>query len=799
MSHCTLEAEGVSLELAMKHHAAGNLDEAEQAYRRVLVNSPFNCIALEKLALVLLTTGRADEGRKYLNNAIKINPKNAESFINLGIAQRMMGNFDDAISSIRQAIALGAEIPESYINLGDALKDGGQTQEALSAYERAIALNRNCVQAHNALGAHWLEVGQLEKSLPHLKKVVVIQPDYVQGHHNLGILYQNLGRFDDAISACKKAIALQPNPLSYANLGNAYLYSYYLSNQPEKLDLAVEAFNHAIKMQPELALAYNNLGQALREQNRFEEAIANYKTGLQYHPYNVDLWLNLALAYEKLYRTDEAHGCYQRILQEHCKNFAVDSPVRKIGILLLEMLKLPTVYKDEEELQLARGFFTGCLNQACTLMQSMPEPLKPDEAAALRWILFLITNFYLSYHQLDDKALMIQYAQLANRILQAELAPYLEPLAKRTTEGKIRVGVASAYIGQHHGAKWAYGWLSNLPADEYEFYIYSLNGKMDEYTQKFASLGTFRWFEFREPNYLSAVKNIKDDCLDVLLFTDVGMNPASRIISLTRLAPIQCVGWGHPGTTGSPNVDYFISNELMEPENGAGHYSESLIKLKQLGLNLEYPSDADVQGTREQFGLPADKHLYGTVQSTFKYLPRYDHVFAEIAKRDESSFFVFVESPVEHETSVFSKRMRESFERQGINFDERAKVIPRTSYRGYMELLSVLDVNLDCIGWSGGYTTMDSLAMNLPVVTTAGEFMRGRLCQAMLRVIGLDELIGKNVDDYIDIAVRLGTDRDYRASIVDRIKTSKHQLFEDVECVKELDSLFKTWTRSTSA
>lgn len=116
-----------------------------------------------------------------------------------------------------------------------------------------------------------------------------------------------------------------------------------------------------------------------------------------------------------------------------------------------------------------------------------------------------------------------------------------------------------------------------------------------------------------------------------------------------------------------------------------------------------------------------------------------------------------------------------------------------------MELLSVLDVNLDCIGWSGGYTTMDSLAMNLPVVTTAGEFMRGRLCQAMLRVIGLDELIGKNVDDYIDIAVRLGTDRDYRASIVDRIKTSKHQLFEDVECVKELDSLFKTWTRSTSA
>ncbi|MBS1953935.1 MAG: tetratricopeptide repeat protein [Cyanobacteria bacterium SZAS-4] len=782
----------MTLELAMKHHAAGNLDEAEQAYRRVLVNSPFNCVALEKLALVCLMTGRAEEGRKYLNNAIKINPKNAESFINLGIAQRMMGNFDDAISSIRQAISLGAEIPESYINLGDALKDGGQTQEALSAYERAIALNRNCVQAHNALGAHWLEVGELEKSLPHLKKVVVIQPDFVQGHHNLGILYQNLGRFDDAISACKKAIALQPNPLSYANLGNAYLYSYYLSNQPEKLELAVDAFNQAIKLQPELALAYNNLGQALREQSRFDEAIENYKTGLQYHPFNVDLWLNLGLAYEKLHRTDEAHGCYQRILQERCRNISIDSPVRKIGILLLELLKLPTIYESEEDLQSSRGFFTGCLNQASTLIGDLPEPLKPEDVSALRWILFLITNFYLSYHQMNDKALMTQYAQLATNILKSDLAPYLEPIPPRAKAGKIRVGVASAYLCEHHGAMWTYAWLSNLPAQDYEFFLYSLNGKSDEYTRKFASLGTFRWFDFREGSYLSALQRIKSDGLDIMLFPDVGMNPASRIISLARLAPVQCVGWGHPGTTGSTNVDYFLSSEWMEPEDSANRYCETLVKFKNLGLTLDPPSDTDVHGTREQFGLPTDKVLYGTVQSAFKYLPRYDFVYAEMAKRDPSAFFVFVESSVEKETIVLGKRLRDTFEAHGLSFDERAKIIPRCDRKTYMKLLSVLDVNLNSIGWNGGYTTMDSMSMNLPMVTTDGESMTGRSCQAMLSAVGVDELIGKNVEDYINIAVKLGTDSEYRKAIVAKIKDQKHKLFNDLESARELDALWKS-------
>ena len=44
------------------------------------------------------------------------------------------------------------------------------------------------------------------------------------------------------------------------------------------------------------------------------------------------------------------------------------------------------------------------------------------------------------------------------------------------------------------------------------------------------------------------------------IFTDVGMAASSLVASMLRLAPIEMQGWGHPVTSGSPNMDYYISS-----------------------------------------------------------------------------------------------------------------------------------------------------------------------------------------------------------------------------------------------
>ncbi|CAN0061566.1 unnamed protein product [Scytosiphon promiscuus] len=58
--------------------------------------------------------------------------------------------------------------------------------------------------------------------------------------------------------------------------------------------------------------------------------------------------------------------------------------------------------------------------------------------------------------------------------------------------------------------------------------------------------------------------------LDVLVYGDVGMDALTTALAHSRLSPVQVAFWGHPGTTGLPTVDYFVTSDLFEADLGAG-------------------------------------------------------------------------------------------------------------------------------------------------------------------------------------------------------------------------------------
>ena len=54
------------------------------------------------------------------------------------------------------------------------------------------------------------------------------------------------------------------------------------------------------------------------------------------------------------------------------------------------------------------------------------------------------------------------------------------------------------------------------------------------------------------------------------------MDPIALKLGCLKLAPIQMTSWGHPDTSGLPTIDYFLSSELMEPENAQENYTEKV-------------------------------------------------------------------------------------------------------------------------------------------------------------------------------------------------------------------------------
>ena len=102
---------------------------------------------------------------------------------------------------------------------------------------------------------------------------------------------------------------LDPNYASaYNNLGNA------LSDQG-KLEEAIASYQQAIQLNPDSASAYYNLGVTLRRQGKLEEAIANYQQAIELDPNDADAYIGLGNALKEQGKLEEAIASYQQAIQ----------------------------------------------------------------------------------------------------------------------------------------------------------------------------------------------------------------------------------------------------------------------------------------------------------------------------------------------------------------------------------------------------------------------------------------------------------------------------------------------------
>jgi protein O-GlcNAc transferase len=90
------------------------------------------------------------------------------------------------------------------------------------------------------------------------------------------------------------------------------------------------------------------------------------------------------------------------------------------------------------------------------------------------------------------------------------------------------------------------------------------------------------------------------------------------------------------------------------------------------------------------------------------------------------------------------------------------------------------------MGWSGGRTTLEGLALGLPIVTVPGEFMRCRHAYGILCAAGLTATVASGEAEYIDLAVRLGQDRGLRARLAGEVRRRRASLYGDGACVEAL-------------
>ena len=445
-------------------------------------------------------------------------------------------------------------------------------------------------------------------------------------------------------------------------------------------------------------------------------------------------------------------------------------------------LLLPVLYDRFEEIQSWRTRFSNGLSDLLSHLKLE----SPDDCKAMLAALSRHTNFYLVYQARDDRWLQQQYGTLVRRVLAAIYPDWVKPRRMPVVppDGRIRVGYLPARLLSSQ-----IGWLTQLDRRKFELFTYHIGKRTNSLTEEIRRASD----HFRHVQDLEEIcRAVQADDLHVAVFMDVGLHDSMTPLSGLRLAPIQCQTWAHPKTSGSQVMDYFLSSDLMEPPNGDQHYDERLIRLPGIGCYCQKPLIPRLllNKKRAWFGLGENRTVYLCCQFSSKYLPQHDDMFVEIAQRNPLAQFAFVAAN-DVVGADLRRRLDRAFSLHGLNAADYCVMLPRYYILDYWNLCLISDVFLDSIDYSGFFTTIDAVACPLPVVTLPGEFHRGRQSYAILTQLGVTDTIARDKKEYVDLAVRLGQDTEWRAEIIRRMQEGHPALFQDTRSVRALEDFYQ--------
>ena len=131
------------------------------------------------------------------------------------------------------------------------------------------------------------------------------------------------------------------------------------------------------------------------------------------------------------------------------------------------------------------------------------------------------------------------------------------------------------------------------------------------------------------------------------------------------------------------------------------------------------------------------------------------------------------------------------FASYGLYFHKHCRILPLLSNEDYSNLFRLSDIFLDTFSWSGGSTTLIALYNSLPVVTCPGNLVRGRYTYGILQRMGLIETIANNEAEYIEIAVALGLDKQWRQQVSDRILPLHKNLGDSEDSIRFLEQFYQ--------
>ena len=719
-------------------------------------NTSPNPLALFQQAQSLHREGKFGLAESHYLRVVKLDPHHADAWHLLGVLAYQSGNTIKAIKHYRRAVEIRPGFAQAFNNLALAHKARAENPAALQAFERALAIRPEYVEAafnvallHEADG----NVAAAEKAYRH---ALAIRPEYLDALINLGNLLRRKNRASEARELLAPAQRMHSEHATLA--GNLALIHLDLGDYEQaRLFGAVAA-----GLAPHEARWWEVQGVAARLQNDLDAALPLLARACELAPADAANQFEYGLALESA--GDYAQAC-------NVLGTARASEPHWQRLRWSERLLLPTMPADEVAIDAALARFAQGLEE-------LHAALKLDTPTAIASALDAAgatCPFQLHYLPRDNSALQRRYVELVQRVALAA-APELGvtlPTPQRAPGTRLRIGFVSAYLRTHTVARYFSRYITDLDTTLFETFVWNTGDSSDVLTESIAATSA----HYLQPDLppLDLARAIRAVDLDVLIYLDIGLDPRQLLLASWRLAPLQCLAYGHPVSSGLHSIDYFLGADALEPDHAQNHYSEKLLRLPGLGTRPAPPPVAgDGAWLREK---SSEKPVLMCLQNLIKLVPEFDRILARIAARSGARIVLF--DRCAHLGQVFMRRIAPAFAAEGLRAEDCVELMPLRAYSEFLGGVQAADLVLDTPWFCGGGTSLDALGVGTPVVTLEGPMARGRQTAGMLRLLGIDELVTTDADAYVELVVALCADKKRRDDLRSRISRSAEKLFND--------------------
>ncbi|MBD1822700.1 O-linked N-acetylglucosamine transferase, SPINDLY family protein [Cyanobacteria bacterium FACHB-DQ100] len=433
-----------------------------------------------------------------------------------------------------------------------------------------------------------------------------------------------------------------------------------------------------------------------------------------------------------------------------------------------------------------------------TLLERLVQQ-PPSDARLSQLTRLFNSGYYLAYLQDQPQ----QWRTLENQVIKLAQTGFQNHAAtigklyhhqKRDRIGqRLKVGYLSYCMATH-----SVGWLARWLFQHHDREQIELHGYFLGYREAFDPLQAWyadtveyahKFTTYAEATYLEIADQIYQDEIDILIDLDsITLDVSCQILSL-KPAPIQAtwLGWD---ASGLPTIDYFIADPYVLPDDAQSYYHEKIWRLPQSYIAVDGFEIDPPTLRREDLNIPKDAIVFLSAQRGYKR--HQDHVRCQLKIIQEvpNSYFLI-------KGLADAKSVQEFFfklaEEEGVSRDRLRFLKGDPSCPIHRANLQIADVVLDTFPYNGATTTMETLWMEVPIVTRVGEQFAARNSYTMMMNAGVTEGIAFNDREYIEWGVRLGTDAALRQSVISKLHQSKRSapLWNGRQFAREMERAYQ--------